>query len=77
MTHTSGSSYYCELYLYINGTRLNFIAYPSSNGKTTGSDSASNSAVLTLSPGDTVFIKTDACYYLFSYPYTSFSGFKI
>ena len=77
MTTKSGSSNYCELYLYRNGVRLNFAAHADGHETAGGTDSGSNSALLTLSPGDTVFIKTGACYYLYSYPYTSFSGFKI
>ena len=56
---------------------LRFTAYPDAGGRTGGNDSASNSVVLPLSTGDTVWIKTSNCYYLYSNPYSSFSGFKI
>ena len=77
MTQHYGSGYYCQLYLYRNGAKLNFVAEANSYGRSSGYDSASNSAVLTLSIGDTVGIKTETCYYLYARPFTSFSGFKI
>ena len=76
MTKHSGNNF-CGLFLIRNGARLHE-AYADTNGMTnSGVDSSSNTAVLDLSKGDTVGIKTSLCYYLFGYPYTSFSGFKI
>ena len=71
------NGYHCELYLNRNGAWVNLMAYADMSGRTQGKDSSSNSALLTLSTGDTVLIETSTCYFLNSYPYTSFSGFKI
>ena len=77
MTYSSSNSYYCQLNLFRNGAGLNSMAEGNSYGRTGGSDSDSNSAVLTLSSGDTVWIRTGSCDYLIERPYSSFSGFKI
>ena len=77
MTKHKSIGYFCQLYLCRNGVRLNFAAHADGNETTGGTDSGSNSVVLSLSIGDTVFIKTASCYYLYSEPFTSFSGFKI
>ena len=77
MAYNSCSGW-CDLYLYRNGAQLLFTAYADSNGRTGGSDSASNSAVLTLDIVDTVGIRTGSyCGYMYERPWMSFSGFKI
>ena len=74
---TKGRGSYCHLYLYRNGISTIFSAFADMNGRTTGSDRGSNSAILALMAGDRVWIQTGTCHYLYSQRYTSFSGFKI
>ena len=76
MTHNYDSGT-CYLHLYISGTAIQFTAVANSQERAGGTDSASNSAVLTLDTGDTVGIRTGSCGYLWARPFTSFSGFKL
>ena len=73
---TRGNGRYCYLYLYKNGVQANFVAHADTS-TTLGSDSGSNSVVLSLSAGDRVWTRTFGCDYLYRHPFTSFSGFKI
>ena len=68
---------YVFLYLYKNGDQLNFVAFSYDRRDSSLPNSSSNSAVLSLSEGDTVWVQTQACDVLYSGPFTSFSGFKV
>ena len=74
---TAGGTNYCYLELYRNGVSENLAAYADMNGRSGGDDRGSNSEILTLVIGDRVWIQTGHCDFLYEYPYTSFSGFKI
>ena len=77
MTFNTGYGY-CEIYLYKNGALLDFIIVQAdSRGRTGGTDSASNSIVLSLNTGVKVGTRTTTCNYLYGRPHTFFSGFKI
>ena len=75
---TFGQTYYCHMFLYKNDARMNFAAMADMSGRSGGgNDSGSNSAVLSLTMGDRLWIQTVTCFHLHPKPYTSFSGFKI
>ena len=68
--------HYCALYLYKNDKWV-AIATGDGRGKSTGSNGGSNAGVWNLIEGDTMWLKTSTCEYIYPGKNTFFSGFKI
>ena len=66
---------HCEAYIYRNGIR-SLLAHAYDGGGSSY-EAASNSAVFSLTTGDTVWIETGRCQRMYGYPHNAFSGWKL
>ena len=73
-TMSRNTNEHCYAYIYRNGVAsLMTFAYETSSNY----EVASNTEIFHLNQGDRVWIQTTECDWLYGYPYTAFSGWKL